>query len=67
MINITVNNNPLAIPDDATVSKLMEILGETTAGTALAINGKVVRKAHWESHRLAEGDNVLLIKAAYGG
>jgi sulfur carrier protein len=34
---------------------------------AVAINGEVVRRADWPGVRLAEGDEVEIVKATQGG
>lgn len=36
-------------------------------GVALAINNRIVTKTTWEKTSLNEGDNVTIIKAAFGG
>jgi sulfur carrier protein len=36
-------------------------------GVAVAINGEVVRRADWPGVRLAEGDEVEIVKATQGG
>lgn len=36
-------------------------------GVAVAINGEVVRRASWPDVRLADGDEVEIVKATQGG
>lgn len=36
-------------------------------GTAIAVNGKLVRKTVWDSTLLNEGDRLTVIKIAFGG
>lgn len=38
-----------------------------TERTAVAVNGEVVPRASWSHHRLHEGDEILIIRATYGG
>jgi thiamine biosynthesis protein ThiS len=40
-------------------------LGQT--GTAIAVNNALVRRAVWQSTPLKDDDDVVIIKAAYGG
>jgi sulfur carrier protein len=49
---------------------LAELLGELSLpakGVAVAVNGEVVRRVDWTSHRLADGDVVDVLTAAQGG
>lgn len=66
-MEITVNDIRHTMPDDSTVANLLDDLGEEGKGTAVAVNGKVVRKNSWAETKLKQGDVVLIIKAAYGG
>jgi sulfur carrier protein len=36
-------------------------------GIAVAINDRVIQRSQWETHRLEENDNILVITAAAGG
>ena len=39
----------------------------TPPGVAVAVNGEVVRRANWPDVRLADGDEVEIVKATQGG
>ena len=52
--------------------KLLDLLEASVgpgspAGVAVAVNGEVVRRANWPEVRLAEGDEVEIVKATQGG
>lgn len=49
------------------VSELAAELALPERGVALAINNRIVTKTTWEKTSLNEGDNVTIIKAAFGG
>ncbi len=53
--------------DQLTVAELLNQIQSQTAGVAVAVNNKVVRKADWESIMLAEGDQITVITAVCGG
>ena len=36
-------------------------------GVAIALNGRVVRRAEWAETRLSEGDRVEIVRAMQGG
>lgn len=63
-MKIKVNNEEREIAADTNVSA---IVGSDTAGTAVAVNGKIVKKPDWETTMLHDGDDMVIIKAAYGG
>ncbi len=67
-LGILVNDRPHAVGGPATLGALMRELGHAERrGIAAAVNDVVVRRAEWETHALAEGDRVLVIRATQGG
>ena len=54
-------------PDTLTVGELAGIKGITTAGTAIAVNGRLVKASNWDTVSLKDGDSLTIISAAYGG
>lgn len=36
-------------------------------GTAICLNGKIVRRQNWESTIISDGDTLTIISASYGG
>lgn len=66
-MKILLNSKEMEIPQSSTVSGLKEILGADKGGVAVAVNGKIVVAADHQTYILNEGDNVILIGAAYGG
>jgi sulfur carrier protein len=66
-MQIILNGQSTDCPDGCTVAALLEARGIPTAGTAVARNETVVRKAEHETTRLAPGDRVEIIRAVAGG
>ena len=66
-MEITLNNAPATVADDATVATLVAAQGSDGKGIAVAVNDTIVTRAKWGETPLREGDRVVLIKAAYGG
>lgn len=62
-----VNGESHDLPDGATVGALLEILGTKRTGIAVANNERVIPRAHYDSHVLADGDRVEIIRAVAGG
>jgi len=51
----------------ATVAELIEEQGASSAGTAVAVGTRIVRRTEWESTPLAEEAEITLIRATQGG
>jgi sulfur carrier protein len=66
-MQVKVNGVETSINDGSTVADLAEINGVGQTGTAIAVNNALVRRANWQSTPLKDGDDVVIIKAAYGG
>ena len=57
----------LSNSNQLTVAELLNELQIHTAGVAVAVNNKVVRKANWTTTNLTEEDNITVITAVCGG
>ena len=67
-MNISVNDEPRALPAAATLETLIAELGLAgRGGLAVAVNDSVVPRARWVEQTRAEGDRVLVIRATQGG
>lgn len=66
-MQVEVNNKPIQLPQDATLGTLAQQLEIQAAGTAIAVNNKMVPRAQWSGHLLSENDKVVVVKAACGG
>ena len=66
-VKATINGQLRDLPDELTVSALLDLLGSPRAGIAVARNDRVVRRAEYDSDRLRDGDRVEIITAVAGG
>jgi sulfur carrier protein len=66
-VKATINGQLRDLPDDLTVSALLDLLGSPRAGIAVARNDCVVRRAQYDIDRLRDGDRVEIITAVAGG
>ena len=67
MLSIRLNGEPHALPA-ATLAELLAARGiQRARGVAVAVNGQVVPARGWAEHRLAEGDDVEIVKPVGGG
>jgi sulfur carrier protein len=63
----TVNGTPRDLPSEMTIAALLEMLGSSRLGVAVARNEQVVRRCDYDSDRVREGDRVEIITAVAGG
>ncbi len=67
-MRVYVNDQPKMLPVTVeNIADLLEHLSIKTAGTAVAVNGKIVRRENWPVSNLNEEDKIMIISAAYGG
>jgi len=67
MVTVLVNENPIEIEENATLSQLLQKVNASVEGIAIAINDEIIAKNAWESQAIKNNDNVLIIKATQGG
>ncbi|MGB8908216.1 MAG: sulfur carrier protein ThiS [Candidatus Cybelea sp.] len=63
----TINGTLRELPDELTVGALLELLGSSRRGVAVACNDCVVRRTEYDLQQLREGDRVEIIVAVAGG
>ncbi len=67
-MNVLINNVQQLLPDDATVSLVLQTLQIVSdKGVAFAINNTVIPRSDWQTCSISEGDKITLIKATQGG
>ena len=68
MITVVANGRPVELPDDATLTALLDALGIAPKSVAaMEHNGEPVARADHASRPLADGDRVELVRAVAGG
>jgi sulfur carrier protein len=67
LVKATVNGEQRDFDLGTTVGRLLRDLGLRETGIAVAVNERIVRKASFEEHALADGDAVEIIRAVAGG
>lgn len=66
-MEIVINGTPHQVADDTRLDRAVAVISTAASGIAVAVNGKVVRRASWPSTRLAAGDQVEVLTAVQGG
>ncbi|MDE6290769.1 MAG: sulfur carrier protein ThiS [Muribaculaceae bacterium] len=64
-MKINVNDQPREIGEGSTIADLLKDIPEE--GTATALNGRFISQDVRQTAILREGDEVIIISAAYGG
>ncbi len=65
-LKIKVNNQEVTT-EAANIQQLAEQLNLPEKGVALAVNNRVIPRADWADTALEGSENIVVIKAAFGG
>lgn len=63
----TINGEERELPEGVTLAALLAMLGAPPSGIAVARNAQVVRRTHYPTVVIEEGDTLEIIKAVAGG
>lgn len=66
-MKILINNQTHEVAPDTTLQQLIESQDFAQRNIAVAVNNQLAKREAWPTMRLAEGDRVVVITAAYGG
>ncbi|UJH92069.1 sulfur carrier protein ThiS [Antarcticibacterium sp. 1MA-6-2] len=67
MITVNVNNTAHTFNSPSSLQDLLTQLAISEKGIAVAVNNQIISRTNWNSHELADGENVLIIRATQGG
>lgn len=67
MITVHVNNTAHTIPMDSSIADLLSQLKISANGIAIAIDQNIIPQSEWDTYKLQDKQNLLLIKATQGG
>ena len=67
MMTVKLNDKQIALPDGSSLHDALVSANVPLTGIAAAVNGTVVPASQRDSHKLSDGDSILIIKAFYGG
>lgn len=66
-MKIKFNSKEITVDEPMTLQQLVTLNNIATEGIAVAVNRTVVPRSEYGKYRLADGDDVIVIKAFYGG
>lgn len=66
-MKVRINHVELELAENATLQNALDKKNIPAAGIATAVNGTVIPAAARSAHQLADGDDIVIIKAFYGG
>jgi sulfur carrier protein len=66
---LTVNGDPLNVPDGASIADVVAILieGAEPKGIAVAVDRCVIPRSEWATTRVRAGEPIEIVTAAAGG
>ena len=65
-MNVKVNNKPVETAA-STLKELAEQLELPEKGVAVAVGSKMIPRTEWAECTIADGDNIIVIRASCGG
>ncbi len=66
-MNIKINNEPAIVAEGTKLASIAMMLQLPDKGVAVAVNNAMVPRAEWAARTLAEGDDIVILKAFCGG
>ena len=66
-MRLLVNGSARVATSGATVAGLLETMGDTRQGVAVAVNDAIVLRSAWTSTELTDGDRVEVLAPTRGG
>lgn len=66
-MEIVINGTPHDVANEISLDRAVALISTAASGIAVAVNGHVVRRASWQSTRLAAGDRLEVLTAVQGG
>jgi len=66
-MNISINKEMISLPEETTITSLLERLDIERKHIAVEINMEIIPKSEYDNYRLKEHDNVEIIWAVGGG
>ena len=66
-MQLEINGKKVELPATATLQTVSDELKLSPAGTAIAVNNKMIPRTQWAATSLVEQDKIVVIKAACGG
>ncbi len=67
MITLKINGEEHQYDATPTIEQVITERGAALTNVAVAVGGKMVPRTEWQSTELHDGDNIIVIKASYGG
>lgn len=66
-MQVTIGGSVSQIPDAMSIQELLQTKSLPGDGLIIAVNGDVVKREQWKSHKLNPNDNVEIIRMVFGG
>jgi len=66
-MRIKINDQSLELTEQSSLAELLSTQNIDTNAIAVALNGKIMHRGHWQQITLNDGDTITLVQAVAGG
>lgn len=66
-MDIIINGKPQTFDSNISVAEMIASTYDSGKGIAVAVNNTLIPRNQWATRQLVENDEIVIIKAAYGG
>jgi sulfur carrier protein len=67
-MRVLVNGSKRDLPDTLTVELLLSEMGiDQPRGVAVAVDGEVISRGHWDQTTIRDGQRIEILRAVQGG
>ncbi|MCK7458744.1 sulfur carrier protein ThiS [Idiomarina aminovorans] len=66
-MRIKINDQGLELTEQSSLAELLSAQNIDTTAIAVALNGKIMHRGHWQQTKLNDGDTITLVQAVAGG
>lgn len=66
-MDIIINGRPQTFDSNISVAEMIASIYDSDKGIAVAVNNTLIPHKQWATRQLVENDEIVIIKAAYGG
>ncbi len=66
-MQVIINDKSQKLNENSYIPDALKTIGIESKGIAIAINFSVVPKDEWDTFKLNENDNIMIIRATQGG
>ena len=66
-MRIQINDQNMELREQSSLAELLSTQNIDTTAIAVALNGQIMHREHWQQTTLNDGDTITLVQAVAGG